>query len=338
MINDSSAFIRAMGFLYLRFGCDPKRFEEWFMPYVNDPQPLKPSQWDDEVTVGDFLRDILLKMEYFETLFPRCPEGLRRKFMSCFAEMGLPDKARGNGGAGGEDRRPNEGKHDGMRRPASVKAALSVALGQKAPNRRGTKDNYGSRAGGGGEGRQEQGSSARERDRDYHHHQPRDRDSRDRDHRRAYDDRERSSFHGKDRDSRGGGGGGNSTSRRRHSPSRRDYRDYRERERRSRSRSRERDGGSRGGGPSHHPYNGQPSRSTSDVFGRSTADVFGSSATVAALSSSFLGGGEGKGTTLNSRYGDAYGKVSSSMRDDGGRKGHNHLISSNTERYRLGRR
>eukprot|EP00878_Enallax_costatus_P006575 GHUV01006893.1.p1 GENE.GHUV01006893.1~~GHUV01006893.1.p1 ORF type:complete len:241 (+),score=51.99 GHUV01006893.1:878-1600(+) len=51
--------------------------------------------------------------------------------------MNLPTRGKGNGGCGGSDRRGGE---EGNRRPASVKASLSVAFGQRAPNRAGTKD------------------------------------------------------------------------------------------------------------------------------------------------------------------------------------------------------
>ena len=44
----------------------------------------------------------------------------------------LPCKAVGNAGQGGADRR---GLDEPNRRPASVKASLSVAFGQRAPNR-----------------------------------------------------------------------------------------------------------------------------------------------------------------------------------------------------------
>lgn len=46
-------------------------------------------------------------------------------------------RVQGNGGAGGADRR---GVDDGNRRPASVKASLSVAMGQRAPNRSGARE------------------------------------------------------------------------------------------------------------------------------------------------------------------------------------------------------
>lgn len=53
-------------------------------------------------------------------------------------EMGLPTRTLGNGGQGGPDRR---GIDDvGGRRPPSVKASLSVAFGQRAPNRAGARE------------------------------------------------------------------------------------------------------------------------------------------------------------------------------------------------------
>ncbi|CAG9465938.1 unnamed protein product [Pedinophyceae sp. YPF-701] len=136
-------YVRAIGFLFIRFGADPRKFPDWFYPYLEDPEKFKPSPFGEEVTIGEFVRDILLKMEYFETLFPRCPEGIRRKIMEKCRELGLPDQPKGNGGTGGGDRRG----HESGSRPASVKASLSVAFGQRAPNRRGNRENAVARAG-----------------------------------------------------------------------------------------------------------------------------------------------------------------------------------------------
>ena len=102
---------------------------------------------------------------YFETIFPRIPKPVHDNFVSKLTAMGLPSKAVGNAGQGGQDRR---GIEEANRRPASVKASLcashvvncseresslarslpdqpvrcvgflcarSVAMGQRAPNR-----------------------------------------------------------------------------------------------------------------------------------------------------------------------------------------------------------
>ena len=74
---------------------------------------------------------------YFETIFPRIPTKVGTEIQEELKVMGLPTKGKGNGGAGGTDRR---GVDDGNKRPASVKASLSVAFGQRAPNRAGARE------------------------------------------------------------------------------------------------------------------------------------------------------------------------------------------------------
>ncbi len=74
---------------------------------------------------------------YFETIFPRIPKKVELEIMEGLKARGLPTRAAGNGGQGGPDRR---GVDDANRRPASVKASLSVAFGQRAPNRAGARE------------------------------------------------------------------------------------------------------------------------------------------------------------------------------------------------------
>merc|ERR1712050_714193 len=74
-----------------------------------------------------------LTHNYFETLLPRFPEPLKREWISKLKKMDLPTRSVGNGGQGGVDRR---GMDEPNRRPASVKASLSVGFKQRAPNRK----------------------------------------------------------------------------------------------------------------------------------------------------------------------------------------------------------
>lgn len=69
---------------------------------------------------------------YFETIFPRIPTKVTDEVLAGLKARGLPCKALGNAGQGGEDRR---GIAESAARPASVKQSLSVAMGQRAPNR-----------------------------------------------------------------------------------------------------------------------------------------------------------------------------------------------------------
>lgn len=134
-----STFIRAIGLLYLRYVCDPRQLWDWFRNYVRDEEEFEPSPpgLGRTVTIGAFARDILLDQFYFETIFPRVPKPVHDEICGHLKEMGLPTVAVGNAGQGGADRR---GVNDGTARPASVKASLSVAFGQRAPNRAGARE------------------------------------------------------------------------------------------------------------------------------------------------------------------------------------------------------
>jgi pre-mRNA-splicing factor 38B len=128
--------------------------------------------------MGAFVRDILLKQFYFETIFPRIPIVVERAIKEELRKQGLPTEAVGNGGTGGPDRR---GVDEPNKRPPSVKAALSVSQGQTAPNRRAARESTfrtsgvkGDRDRGGGDRRREEPDrkppkpyQASSRDRDY---------------------------------------------------------------------------------------------------------------------------------------------------------------------------
>ncbi|MEW5309735.1 MAG: hypothetical protein WDW38_001597 [Sanguina aurantia] len=135
--HEDSPYIRAVALLYLRYVCEPKALWDWCGPYISDPEELSPSPDGKTITVGDFLRDILLEQYYFETIFPRIPKKVQDDIVEDLRRQGLPSSAKGNAGTGGADRR---GADDGNRRPASVKASLSVAMGQRAPNRAGARE------------------------------------------------------------------------------------------------------------------------------------------------------------------------------------------------------
>lgn len=133
LTHEDSPYIRAIGFLYLRYVGDPKQLWTWLRPHVQDSEEISPSGENGAaVTVGDYVRDVFLEQYYFETIFPRIPKPVNDEWVGKLRGMGLPAKAVGNGGQGGPDRR---GLDEPNRRPASVKASLSVAFGQRAPNR-----------------------------------------------------------------------------------------------------------------------------------------------------------------------------------------------------------
>lgn len=271
---------------------------------------------------------------YFETIFPRIPKKAADDIQEGLRSRGLATSGKGNGGAGGTDRRG--GDDGGNRRPASVKASLSVAFGQRAPNRSGAREDGArrgeDRAGGGGRERerappsrspQPRGGGERERERSPVRGSERDRYARDERDRRG-DERVNQRGDGRDRyarderDRRPAYGGGREPDRYasgrepdRYASGREADRyggSRREREldhsRRSRSRSRDRrPGGGGGGGGS----------------GRDAHDVFRDAAR-----------GGVAADDLKGRYGDANGTSLYDSRDGGPRR------ERGEEVYRLG--
>ena len=129
--HGDSPYIRAIGFLYLRYVCPHKKLITHLEPYFADDERFAPTADPrKETTVGAFVRDLVLDQHYFETIFPRIPEVARRELVRAIAERGFEQQPAGLGGVGGPSRRGD----DGRARPQSVKAALSVDVGQRAPH------------------------------------------------------------------------------------------------------------------------------------------------------------------------------------------------------------
>ncbi|KAF5192786.1 Pre-mrna splicing factor sr-like [Thalictrum thalictroides] len=130
-----SPYIRAIGFLYLRYAADPKTLWGWFEPYVKDDEEFSPGSNGRTTTMGVYIRDLLLGQYYFDTLFPRTPVPIMRQIVANLERMKLPSA---HSGVTGDNSR--HGSDDTARRPPSVKAALSVSFGQRAPHRASTRD------------------------------------------------------------------------------------------------------------------------------------------------------------------------------------------------------
>ncbi|KAL1569753.1 suppressor of rad53 null lethality [Salvia divinorum] len=134
LTHPDSPYIRAIGFLYLRYVADPKTLWSWCEPYVKDDEEFSPGCNGRMTTVGAYVRDLLLGQYYFDTLLPRIPVLVLRTVVANLENMNLPSK---HCGVTGETTR---GSEETARRPPSVKAALSVSFGQRAPHRTITRD------------------------------------------------------------------------------------------------------------------------------------------------------------------------------------------------------
>ncbi|KAJ1288168.1 hypothetical protein BS78_02G069700 [Paspalum vaginatum] len=225
--HPDSPYIRAIGFLYLRYVAEPKTLWNWYEPYIKDDEEFSPGSNGKMTTMGVYVRDLLLGQYYFDSLLPRVPLPILRQVTGHLERLKLPTKQSGMTG----DSNRHE-SNDTARRPPSVKASLSVSFGQRAPHRASTRDSSPvrrtlpskqekERSYGGVHARsppRKRRSRSRERDHDFERdrsdrdrgrykdreHDRHARDHRDRDHHRsAYSDRdgERRGREKRDRDS-----------------------------------------------------------------------------------------------------------------------------------------
>ncbi|XP_024448228.1 pre-mRNA splicing factor SR-like 1 isoform X2 [Populus trichocarpa] len=77
--HKDSPYIRAVGFLYLRYAGDPKTLWNWFEPYIKDDEEFSPGTSGRKTTMGVYVRDLLLG-QVSTTLIPFSPVFL---FLSC---------------------------------------------------------------------------------------------------------------------------------------------------------------------------------------------------------------------------------------------------------------
>lgn len=81
--HPDSPYIRAIGFLYLRYVGEPSSIWKWIQPYLYDEEPIQirassAKQKQDE-TIGDFVRLLYREKNYFGTMLPRLPIQLERE-------------------------------------------------------------------------------------------------------------------------------------------------------------------------------------------------------------------------------------------------------------------
>ena len=71
--HGDSPYIRAIGFLYVRYVKNGRELLRWCEEFFDDAEKFSPSPGGKEVTMGTYVRDLLLEQHYFEPIFPRIP-------------------------------------------------------------------------------------------------------------------------------------------------------------------------------------------------------------------------------------------------------------------------
>lgn len=89
--HPDSPYIRALGFMYIRYTQPPQDLWDWYDEYLEDPEELDVKAGGGQVmTIGNILKNFLCKLEWFSTLFPRIPVPIQQKLEKMMNERFPP--------------------------------------------------------------------------------------------------------------------------------------------------------------------------------------------------------------------------------------------------------
>ncbi|UJR36067.1 hypothetical protein I4U23_028803 [Adineta vaga] len=81
-IHTDSPYIRALGFMYIRYTQPPNELFEWFEEYLDDTETLDVKAGGGGImSIGQMLRQWLTHIEWYDTLFPRIPVPAQKDIM-----------------------------------------------------------------------------------------------------------------------------------------------------------------------------------------------------------------------------------------------------------------
>lgn len=88
-----SPYIRALGFMYIRFTQPPADLFDWYEEYLQDEEEIDVKAGGGQnITIGQMCRQFLTKLDWFSTLFPRIPVPVQKQI-----EQKLNEFDRANG-------------------------------------------------------------------------------------------------------------------------------------------------------------------------------------------------------------------------------------------------
>ncbi|KAK2581799.1 hypothetical protein KPH14_002272 [Odynerus spinipes] len=85
--HPDSPYIRALGFMYIRYTQPPADLFSWYSDYLEDEEEVDVKAGGGQVMkMGDILKQFLTKLEWFSTLFPRIPVPIQKELEHRLAE------------------------------------------------------------------------------------------------------------------------------------------------------------------------------------------------------------------------------------------------------------
>ncbi|KAH8421108.1 hypothetical protein KR222_001020, partial [Zaprionus bogoriensis] len=78
--HTDSAYIRALGFMYLRYTQPPGDLYDWYEDYLQDEEEIDVKAGGGQVlTMGQMVYQFMTKLDWFSTLFPRIPVPIQKQ-------------------------------------------------------------------------------------------------------------------------------------------------------------------------------------------------------------------------------------------------------------------
>ncbi|XP_026323719.1 pre-mRNA-splicing factor 38B-like [Hyposmocoma kahamanoa] len=85
--HSDSPYIRALGFMYIRYTQPPADLFDWYADYLDDEEEVDPrAGGGGTTTIGALVRQMLIKLDWFSTLFPRIPVPIQKQIEQRLAE------------------------------------------------------------------------------------------------------------------------------------------------------------------------------------------------------------------------------------------------------------
>lgn len=80
LTHSDSPYIRALGFMYIRYTQPPADLYDWYEEYMDDEEELDVKAGGGHtVTIGEMVRQFMVKLEWYSTLFPRIPVPVQKQ-------------------------------------------------------------------------------------------------------------------------------------------------------------------------------------------------------------------------------------------------------------------
>ncbi|CAF1571778.1 unnamed protein product, partial [Didymodactylos carnosus] len=88
--HQDSPYIRALGFMYIRYTQSPSDLFSWYEDYLNDTEDMDVKAGGGCImSIGQMLRQWLTRIEWFDTLFPRIPVPSQKEIMDKLKKHGV---------------------------------------------------------------------------------------------------------------------------------------------------------------------------------------------------------------------------------------------------------